>query len=159
MVGLCEARLPGQAWHVADMRSLSLDWVFDGIVAWDSFFHLSPDDQGKRPTGAVGLLLDGCCGCIGCCVDVPGQQLGHAADGVVGDAAEDLSQIGFGVEAIQFGGLDEAIDGGGPLTARVRSGEQPVLPAQRHGPDRALDRIVVYRDGAVVDVAGQRGPA
>ncbi len=45
MVGLCEARLPGQAWHVADMRSLSLDWVFDGIVAWDSFFHLSPDDQ------------------------------------------------------------------------------------------------------------------
>ena len=45
MVDLCKSRLPGQAWHVADMRSLSLVRVFDGIVAWDSFFHLSPEDQ------------------------------------------------------------------------------------------------------------------
>lgn len=45
MIRLCKARLPGQAWRVADMRSLSLGQVFDGIIAWDSFFHLSPDDQ------------------------------------------------------------------------------------------------------------------
>lgn len=45
MIALCKARLPGQAWRVADMRSLSLGQVFDGIVAWDSFFHLCPDDQ------------------------------------------------------------------------------------------------------------------
>jgi trans-aconitate methyltransferase len=45
MIALCEARLPGQSWRVADMRSLSLGQVFDGILAWNSFFHLCPDDQ------------------------------------------------------------------------------------------------------------------
>jgi SAM-dependent methyltransferase len=45
MIALCESRLPGQCWRVGDMRSLSLGRVFDGIVAWDSFFHLSHDDQ------------------------------------------------------------------------------------------------------------------
>jgi hypothetical protein len=27
------------------MRSLSLGRTFDGVLAWDSFFHLKPDDQ------------------------------------------------------------------------------------------------------------------
>ena len=27
------------------MRSISLGRSFDGILAWDSFFHLNPDDQ------------------------------------------------------------------------------------------------------------------
>jgi trans-aconitate methyltransferase len=45
MVALCESRFPDQAWHVADMRTLALARRFDGIVAWDSFFHLTPDDQ------------------------------------------------------------------------------------------------------------------
>ena len=27
------------------MRSLALGGPFDGVLAWDSFFHLSPDDQ------------------------------------------------------------------------------------------------------------------
>ena len=30
---------------VADMRRLSLKHRFDGILAWDSFFHLDPGDQ------------------------------------------------------------------------------------------------------------------
>jgi SAM-dependent methyltransferase len=29
----------------ADMRTLRLSEVFDLVIAWDSFFHLSPDDQ------------------------------------------------------------------------------------------------------------------
>jgi hypothetical protein len=33
------------AWIVADMRELSLGRRFDGILAWDSFFHLDHDDQ------------------------------------------------------------------------------------------------------------------
>jgi SAM-dependent methyltransferase len=45
MIALCRQRLPKQEWIVADMRSLSLGWSFDGIIAWDSFFHLKPDDQ------------------------------------------------------------------------------------------------------------------
>jgi SAM-dependent methyltransferase len=45
MISLCCSRLPGHEWIVADMRTLSLGRKFDGVLAWDSFFHLKPDDQ------------------------------------------------------------------------------------------------------------------
>ena len=45
MISLCRSRLPDHAWIVADMRELSLARRFDGILAWDSFFHLDHDDQ------------------------------------------------------------------------------------------------------------------
>src|SRR5579872_2977754 len=45
LIGICRERFPGQDWVVADMRMLSLDRRFDGILAWDSFFHLCPEDQ------------------------------------------------------------------------------------------------------------------
>ena len=45
MIGFCRTLLPGQEWIAADMRALSLGRAFDGIIAWDSFFHLCPDDQ------------------------------------------------------------------------------------------------------------------
>jgi ubiquinone/menaquinone biosynthesis C-methylase UbiE len=40
MIALCSSRLPDQEWIVADMRQLALGRRFDGILAWDSFFHL-----------------------------------------------------------------------------------------------------------------------
>jgi trans-aconitate methyltransferase len=45
MIAMCRERYPRQTWHVADMRTLSLDNTFDGILAWDSFFHLCHEDQ------------------------------------------------------------------------------------------------------------------
>jgi SAM-dependent methyltransferase len=45
MISLCRERLPNQEWIVADMRRLALGRRFQGILAWDSFFHLTPDDQ------------------------------------------------------------------------------------------------------------------
>jgi SAM-dependent methyltransferase len=45
MIALFRANLSDQAAAVADMRSLSLDSKFGGLIAWDSFFHLTPDDQ------------------------------------------------------------------------------------------------------------------
>lgn len=45
MIALCRARFPDQDWHVADMRGLALGRRFDGILAWDSFFHLNHADQ------------------------------------------------------------------------------------------------------------------
>jgi SAM-dependent methyltransferase len=45
MIGLCQRRFPACAWHIADMRTLSLGRHFDGLLAWDSFFHLTRDDQ------------------------------------------------------------------------------------------------------------------
>jgi len=45
MIEICRSRLPEQRWIVMDMRELVLNDQFDGIVAWDSFFHLKPDEQ------------------------------------------------------------------------------------------------------------------
>ncbi|WP_298499836.1 trans-aconitate 2-methyltransferase [uncultured Maritimibacter sp.] len=45
MVHLFQKNLPGQRVFHADMRGLDLRESFDIIVAWDSFFHLSVDDQ------------------------------------------------------------------------------------------------------------------
>lgn len=47
LIAMCKDRFPDQEWIVTDMRSLSLDRFLDGILAWDSFFHLCPDDQRK----------------------------------------------------------------------------------------------------------------
>ena len=45
LIEMCRARAPDQNWIVADMRQLRLGWRFDGIIAWDSFFHLTAADQ------------------------------------------------------------------------------------------------------------------
>jgi SAM-dependent methyltransferase len=45
MIEFCRSRFPEQEWIVADMRKLALRRQFSGILAWDSFFHLCPDDQ------------------------------------------------------------------------------------------------------------------
>lgn len=45
MLGLAKARWPDGDWRVGDMRRLDLGTTFDGIVAWDSFFYLTPDEQ------------------------------------------------------------------------------------------------------------------
>jgi SAM-dependent methyltransferase len=45
LIALCRDRLPDQEWIVSDMRGLQLGRTFDGILAWDSFFHLSHDAQ------------------------------------------------------------------------------------------------------------------
>jgi len=45
LLGLARARLPGATWIEGDMRDMALGALFDGLLAWDSFFHLSHDDQ------------------------------------------------------------------------------------------------------------------
>jgi hypothetical protein len=45
MLSLFRRNLPDQPAVVADMRQLSLRDCYAGLLAWDSFFHLSPRDQ------------------------------------------------------------------------------------------------------------------
>jgi SAM-dependent methyltransferase len=45
LIAHCRERFPQRCWHVADMRALALQKTFSGLLAWDSFFHLSHDDQ------------------------------------------------------------------------------------------------------------------
>ena len=45
MISLAQGNFPEREWIVADMRALSLGRTVDGVMAWDSFFHLNYDDQ------------------------------------------------------------------------------------------------------------------
>lgn len=44
-VNLARARLTLGEWICADMRTLKLGRTFDGLLAWDSLFHLTREDQ------------------------------------------------------------------------------------------------------------------
>lgn len=45
MLEIARSRWPQGDWRQGDMRSFDLGETFDGIIAWDSFFHLTPDEQ------------------------------------------------------------------------------------------------------------------
>ena len=45
MLGMAQQNFPEQIWINADIRQFSTEQTFDGILAWDSFFHLDPENQ------------------------------------------------------------------------------------------------------------------
>ena len=50
MLDIARARWPKDDWRVGDMRKLNLgDERFDGLIAWDSFFHLTSPKPSNVP--------------------------------------------------------------------------------------------------------------
>ncbi|MBV8742138.1 MAG: class I SAM-dependent methyltransferase [Sinobacteraceae bacterium] len=47
LLAMCKDKFPAHRWLEGDMRTLCLGQKFDGILAWDSFFFLRPEDQRK----------------------------------------------------------------------------------------------------------------
>jgi len=45
LIGICRSRFPTHDWIAGDMRDLHLGRKFGGVIAWNSFFHMTPDDQ------------------------------------------------------------------------------------------------------------------
>ena len=45
MLEIARKRRPAGDWRLADMRALDLPDRFDGVLGWNSFFHLMPDEQ------------------------------------------------------------------------------------------------------------------
>ena len=45
MLAIARERFPDATWIHADMRTLDLGRTFGGIVGWNSFFHLTRDEQ------------------------------------------------------------------------------------------------------------------
>jgi len=45
MIGAARRELPQADWRLSDMRGLELPELFDAIIAWCSFFHLTQDEQ------------------------------------------------------------------------------------------------------------------
>src|SRR5512143_3900838 len=76
--------------------------------------------------------------------DVPGEQVADAIDGVAGDAGEHVAEVGFGIEAVELGGLDQGIEGSGAITAGVGPGKKVVLPAEGQRPDLPFGGVVIW---------------
>lgn len=81
MLEICRERFPEQRWTQADMRTLELGETYGAVVAWDSFFHLTKDEQRDclprlaRHVAPGGSLLFTC-----------GPEDGEVAGTVEGDA-------------------------------------------------------------------------
>lgn len=56
MIDLASARWPDADWRVGDMTTLDLGQTFDGVIAWNSLFHLTPRDQ-RKAIGAMARHL------------------------------------------------------------------------------------------------------
>jgi hypothetical protein len=63
---------------------------------------------------------------------IPGQEFVDALCGVVWQSSEDIGEPGARVDAVELGGLDQGVDGGGTASAFVGHGEGPVVAANRN---------------------------
>lgn len=59
MLAIARTRFPDGDWRLGDMRSVDLPERFDGIIAWDSFFHLTADEQRDTLPQFARLLAPG----------------------------------------------------------------------------------------------------
>ena len=64
---------------------------------------------------------------------------------MIGNALEDVTQVGLGVDTVEFGGADQRVDRLSSLAAGVGAKEQEVLAAERDGALRALRRCYPSR--------------
>ena len=122
MLAIVRGRFPKGDWRQADMRRLDLPESFDGVIAWDSFFHLMPDEQrsvlrrlARHMKEGAPLLL------------TVGPEAGEVAGWVGGEAVYHASLAlpeyeailhELGVEIQQFVPEDPSCDGHTILLAR-----------------------------------------
>ncbi|MEM7021224.1 MAG: class I SAM-dependent methyltransferase [Pseudomonadota bacterium] len=77
MLEIARRRFPAGDWRHGDMRTLDLAERFDGILGWNSFFHLTADEQRSvlprivshmKPGAALMLTVGPAAGEVGGCV-------------------------------------------------------------------------------------------
>ncbi|HUB13650.1 MAG TPA: class I SAM-dependent methyltransferase [Acetobacteraceae bacterium] len=133
LISLCRQRLPDQQWLVEDMRSLRLARRFDGVLAWDSLFHLRPDDQrrmfdvfARHAAASAVLMFNGGPGHREAVGAYRGDPLYHAS--LSPDEYQVLlSGIGFAVIAH----VVEDWQTGGGRTVWLAQADQARLPLER----------------------------
>ena len=59
LIAHAQATLPTGVWSVADMRDAFPPGSFDGVLAWHSLFHLSPDDQSRVLPALAACVAEG----------------------------------------------------------------------------------------------------
>jgi hypothetical protein len=63
---------------------------------------------------------------------IPRQEFVDPVNWVLGDAGQDVGQPGLRVDVVHFGRDDDAVHGGGALSAAIGTGEQPRLTSERN---------------------------
>ena len=59
MLKIAQRRFPQATWIFGDMRNMSFDHQFHGILGWDSFFHLTEQEQQRLLPRLSQYLLPG----------------------------------------------------------------------------------------------------
>jgi hypothetical protein len=78
--------------------------------------------------------------------------------GEIGDAREDVSELGLRIDVVELGSADQRVHERGTLAAAVGADEQPCLPAEGHAAQRAFGGVVGQADAPVVEEPGERSP-
>lgn len=68
--------------------------------------------------------------CAAWCGLAQEQHFVDAVDRVVGDAGENIAEVGLGIATVEHAGFEEGVDRGSTFVALVRSGEDVILSAQ-----------------------------
>ena len=77
---------------------------------------------------------------------------------MLSDSCEHVTQIGFGIQAVQPRCSYQTIKDRCAPSTRVRAGEQVVSAAYSNGPQRSLGDQVVQLDATVVEIARESIP-
>ena len=64
-----------------------------------------------------------------CGLPIPRQEFDDTIVWMVGDAGEDVAEVGFRVDAVELGGFDERVHGGSSFAAAIGAGEEIIFPA------------------------------
>lgn len=83
----------------------------------------------------------------------------QARGGKIGNAGQDVGEPGFRVDVVEACRGDEGKHDGGAFGAALGTGEGPVAPSQSNAAQRSFGRVVAEADSAVIDEAGEVGPA
>ena len=125
MIELARARYPENDWICSDMREFDLQRRFDGIIAWNSFFHLTQHDQRGVLDRFIGHLASN-----GVLMITVGPEAGEVLGHVNGEEVYHASLapdeytallIQSGVEVVEFVFEDETCDFQTVLLAKKRS--------------------------------------
>jgi len=135
MLAMCRARFPRMTLLRSDMRRIDLGKSYDVVIAWDSYFHLPPDDQRgmfatfRRHTAPEGLLMftSGLTEGEEIGGDLFGDELYHASL----DTEEYAGLLDdHGYDVILHGAEDPECGGHTVWMARLRPGARRVVRAR-----------------------------
>ena len=90
--------------------------------------------------------------------DVPGQEFFDSVDWMLGDRCQDRAQVEGGIEAVQLGCSDKAIERCSALAAGISSHEEVILASDGNSSQRPLGRVVIDFQKPIIHVACQRTP-